>query len=75
MTLVKSKQRVADHGEVFTPAWMFEAMFASAEDSLFAHLGQHEIFTPAKTWPPMTVGDLAAGFVRVALAPLPKEAA
>lgn len=26
MILVKSKQRVADHGEVFTPAWMVEAM-------------------------------------------------
>jgi len=26
MTTVKSKQRVADHGEVFTPAWMVEAM-------------------------------------------------
>lgn len=26
ITLVKSKQRVADHGEVFTPAWMVEAM-------------------------------------------------
>src|SRR5437667_4515603 len=25
-SLVKSKQRVADHGEVFTPAWMVEAM-------------------------------------------------
>jgi hypothetical protein len=25
MSLVKSKQRVADHGEVFTPAWMVEA--------------------------------------------------
>lgn len=24
--LVKSRQRVADHGEVFTPAWMVEAM-------------------------------------------------
>ncbi len=24
--LVKSKQRVADHGEVFTPGWMVEAM-------------------------------------------------
>jgi hypothetical protein len=23
---VRSKQRVADHGEVFTPAWMVEAM-------------------------------------------------
>lgn len=26
MSLVKSKQRVADHGEVFTPAWMVGAM-------------------------------------------------
>ena len=26
MSLVKSRQRVADHGEVFTPAWMVEAM-------------------------------------------------
>jgi hypothetical protein len=26
MTLFKSKQRVADHGEVFTPLWMVEAM-------------------------------------------------
>jgi len=26
MSLVKSKQRVADHGEVFTPAWMVETM-------------------------------------------------
>ena len=26
MTLVKSKQRVVDHGEVFTPPWMVEAM-------------------------------------------------
>lgn len=26
MTLVRSKQRVADHGEVFTPSWMVEAM-------------------------------------------------
>lgn len=25
-SLVKSKQRVADHGEVFTPPWMVEAM-------------------------------------------------
>jgi hypothetical protein len=33
----------------------------SAEDSLFAHLGKHEIFTPAKSYPPMTVGELAAG--------------
>lgn len=26
MTMIKTKQRVADHGEVFTPAWMVEAM-------------------------------------------------
>ncbi|MDQ2843758.1 MAG: SAM-dependent methyltransferase [Acidobacteriota bacterium] len=26
MSLTKSKQRVAEHGEVFTPAWMVEAM-------------------------------------------------
>ena len=26
MSQVKSKQRVADHGEVFTPSWMVEAM-------------------------------------------------
>ncbi len=32
----------------------------SAEDSLFAQLGKHEIFTPTKTHPPLTVADLAA---------------
>lgn len=32
----------------------------SAEGSLFAHLGKHEIFTPVKTYPPMTVRELAA---------------
>jgi len=32
----------------------------SAEGSLFAHLGKHEIFTPTKTYPPMTVGSLAS---------------
>ncbi len=31
----------------------------SAEDSLFAHLGKHEIFSPTKTWPLMTVTELA----------------
>jgi hypothetical protein len=31
----------------------------SAEDSLFAHLGKHEIFSPSKTYPPMTVSELA----------------
>src|SRR5579872_3481026 len=32
----------------------------SAEGSLFAHLGKHEIFTPSKTYPPMTVNELVA---------------
>ena len=32
MSLVKSKQRVADHGEVFTPAWMVEAMLDLVKD-------------------------------------------
>jgi hypothetical protein len=32
----------------------------SAEGSLFAHLGKHEIFQPLKTWPPMAVSELAA---------------
>lgn len=32
----------------------------SAEDSLFAHVGKHEIFTPIRTYPPMTVTELAA---------------
>ena len=40
----------------------------SAEGSLFADLGQHEIFTPTKTYPLMTVSDLAAGFVQDAFA-------
>ncbi|MDN5849633.1 MAG: N-6 DNA methylase [Nitrococcus sp.] len=31
----------------------------SAEGSLFAQLGKHEIFTPTKIWPPMTVSELA----------------
>ena len=26
MSLIRSKQRIADHGEVFTPAWLVEAM-------------------------------------------------
>jgi hypothetical protein len=31
----------------------------SAEDSLFSHLGRHELFTPSKTYPPMTIRELA----------------
>lgn len=32
MNLVKSKQRVADHGEVFTPAWMVDTMLDLVKD-------------------------------------------
>jgi hypothetical protein len=32
MVSVKSKQRVADHGEVFTPAWLVEAMLDLVKD-------------------------------------------
>ena len=31
----------------------------SREGSLFAHLGKHEIFTPIKAYPPITVRELA----------------
>lgn len=32
----------------------------SAADSLFAHVGRHDIFTPTRTYPPTTVCELAA---------------
>jgi hypothetical protein len=38
----------------------------SAEGSLFAHLGKHEIFMPIKTYPPMTVVELAISQVEEA---------
>jgi hypothetical protein len=44
----------------------------SAEDSLFAQLGKHEIFTPAKTWPPMNICDLAGGWAQAELAQSPR---
>jgi hypothetical protein len=43
----------------------------SAEDSLFSHLGKHEIFTPTKTYPTMTATELAIA----AHGGTPKEAA
>lgn len=43
----------------------------SAPDSLFAHVGKHEIFTPTKTYPPLTVSALAAA----ASGEAPQEAA
>jgi hypothetical protein len=30
-----------------------------SKDSLFSDLGEHDIFTPIKTYPPMTVSELA----------------
>src|SRR5712671_1472128 len=32
MSQIKSKKRIADHGEVFTPAWMVEAMLDLVKD-------------------------------------------
>ena len=42
----------------------------SAKGSLFAHLAKHELFTPTKAYPPMTVSELAAA----ASGDVPKEA-
>ena len=39
----------------------------SAEDSLFAHIGKHEIFTPVKTYSPMSVRDLAAAWDQISV--------
>ena len=60
MNFIKSKQRVADHGEVFTPAWMVvagaDAMIPQASFTLrsrnpdvltcIANLSNDEVFTP-----------------------------
>ncbi len=35
-------------------------MSSFGEDTLFADLGKHEIFTPVKSYPPLTVSELAA---------------
>ena len=39
----------------------------SQEGSLFAHLGKHEIFSPTRTYSPMTVGELASASVNETL--------
>lgn len=52
-----------------------QASAYSAEGDLFASLGKHDIFMPTKTYPPMTVSELAAGFGQAALALSPKEEA
>jgi hypothetical protein len=44
----------------------------SKEGSLFAHLGKHEVFTPTKTYSPMTMSELAAGFGQAALTASPQ---
>jgi hypothetical protein len=31
----------------------------SQEGALFAHLGKHEVFTPLKSYPPITMRELA----------------
>jgi hypothetical protein len=38
----------------------------SEEGTLFAQLGKHEIFTPVKTYPPMTVSELASAMLATA---------
>ena len=32
MNIIKSKQRVSDHGEVFTPEWLVDAMLDLVKD-------------------------------------------
>ena len=39
---------------------MLVQMSSFGEDTLFAELGKHEIFTPVKSYPPLTVAELAA---------------
>ena len=53
MSLINSRKRVAVELKYGKSAFR-------AEDSLFAHLGKHEIFMPTKTYPPMMVSELAA---------------
>jgi N-6 DNA Methylase len=44
----------------FRLATLAQSSMFSAEGSLFAHLAKHELFTPTKTYPLMTVSELAA---------------
>jgi hypothetical protein len=53
----------------FRLATLTQSSTFSAEGSLFANLGKHDIFTPERTYPPMTVSELAAPLGNV-----PKEA-
>lgn len=54
----------------FRLATLTQSSAFSEKGSLFAHLGKHEIFTPEKTYPPATIGELAA-----AQGNIPKESA
>ena len=42
MSLFKSRQRVADHGEVFTPAWMVEANTGIESHEGLTHFGLYD---------------------------------
>src|SRR5260370_3859208 len=42
----------------FRLATLTQSAAFSAEGSLFAHLGKHEIFTPERTYPPPTMSEL-----------------
>jgi hypothetical protein len=43
----------------FSLATLTQMSSLSQEGSLFAHLGKHEVFTPLRAYPPMTVRELA----------------
>jgi hypothetical protein len=44
----------------FRLATLTQSSAFTAEGSLFAALGKHQLFTPERSYPPMTVSDLAA---------------
>lgn len=44
----------------FSLATLTQSAACSADGSLFASLGKHELFTPEREYPPMTIGELAA---------------
>ena len=46
--------------DVLTGSSKFSGSANDPQGSLFAHLGKHEIFTPVREYPPMTVAELAA---------------
>jgi hypothetical protein len=59
--------RASSSGATFASTCSRRPSAYSAEGDLFANLGKHEIFMPTKTYPPMTVGDLAAGLRQAAV--------